>query len=136
MRYFVESVTTYSTSGKTRKGAILQAVARKFEHTIIADDDALRALVESLDRLVKAVNKSYKGRPLCLTFHRDSGHICVQPVNNFNDNLVYSIAYAPVGATYFASSMRPLIFDSVDNVDHDLAKAFMRSDSAKEGGEL
>lgn len=141
MKYFVESVTTYVTTGKTRKGAILQTVAKQFEHTIIGDDDALSALVYTLKCLVDAVNNTYKGKPLLLEFNRDAGYIDVKPVNNCNDNHVFSINYACVGATNYSLDMRALVGNTTCNLDQALSREFRRIErekyhcDIKEGGE-
>lgn len=131
MKYFVENVTTYVTTGKTRKGSILQVVARQFEHTIIGDDDALSALVYSLKCLVEAVNNTYKGKPLRLEFKRDAGYIDVKPVNNCNDNHVFSINYAPVGSTNYSLDMRSLVGNTTCNLDQALSREFRRIEKEK-----
>jgi len=51
MKYFINSVQTYSTSGKSRKGALLQSVASLFEGVIV-DDEALSTMTRVFKALV------------------------------------------------------------------------------------
>jgi len=136
MMYFIESVTTYSTSGKTRKGAILQSVAKNYEHRVLCDGNALSAMVTSLKLLVDVVNTTCKGKPLKLDHSADAGWICVKPESRFNDNHVFSIQYAPVCGHFYASNIRADIYDTLKQQDNELAKAFiMEAYKSKKGGE-
>lgn len=136
MMYFIESVTTYSTSGKTRKGAVLQAVAKNYEHKVLCDGDALSAMVFSLKLLVDVVNTTCKGKPLKLEHSADAGWICVKPESCFNDNHVFSIQYAPICGSLYASHIRAEIYDSLKQQDNEIAKAFiMEATKIKKGGE-
>ena len=133
--YFVESVTTYSTTGKTRKGAILQTVAMNYEHKVLCDETALSALIAQLEILVDTVNATFKGKLLKLDYNHDAGCICVKPENGYNDNHVFSIQYAPICGSFYASNIRGEIYDVVKENDNELAKAFMRKAYApKKGG--
>lgn len=136
MMYFIKSVTTYSTTGKSRKGAILQSVAMTYEHRVLCDENALSALVTSLTLLVNVVNATCKGKPLKLEHDQFAGWICVKPENNFNDNHVFSIHYAPVCGHFYASNVRADIYDCLKQQDNELAKAFvMEAYKSQEGGE-
>lgn len=115
MKFFIESVTTYTTSGKTRKGATLQRAAQRFEHQILGDEYALEALVGHLRVLVDTVNSSFKGQPLKLVHNADSCWISVMPENPQNDNVVFSIQYARVGLTLWPSDVRHEISDSLSD---------------------
>ena len=126
MKYFIESVTTYSTTGKTRKGAILQSVAMTYEHKMMCDGNALSAMVFSLKLLVDVVNATCKGKPLKLEHSHDAGWICVKPESGFNDNHVFSIHYAPVCGSFYASNIRADIYDCLKQQDEELAKAFVK----------
>lgn len=133
--YFIESVTTYSTSGKTRKGAILQSVAKCYEHRVLCDGNALSAMVASLSLLVDVVNATCKGKPLKLCYNADAGWICVKPESGYNDNHVFSIQYAPVCEHFYASNIRADIYDTLKQQDNELAKAFIKGAyKSKEGG--
>lgn len=134
MRYFIESVTTYSTTGKSRKGALLQAVAKKFEHDIIADDSALREFISTLRHFVTACNNSYPGAPLYLTANKASGRISVHPKATGSEATVFAIHYAPIGDTFDIFSITPALMASIRNLDSKLASAIDEL-RAQEGGE-
>ena len=138
MRYFIESVTTYSTSGKSRKGAILQTAVQRFEHTILGDDTALSAFVFQLRRLVDAVNSNYKGKTVMLRHNASSGHICATVDSSGYSTDIFSISYAPVGETIFASNVRNEITDVLYNVDRKLLAEYRKiayTDGSKGGAE-
>lgn len=115
MRYFVESVLTYNTTGKTRKGAILQKVAQQFEHQIIGDHLTLEALVADIRKLVAACEKIYKGKPLGVFFDKHNHRICVEDLNPRADinTAVFTICYAPVGLTFYSSNIHQAIYSHV-----------------------
>lgn len=135
MRFFIDNVTVYATAGKTRRGALLQAIANQFEHCILGDVATLDKLVERLEEAVRLANLGSKGKPLKLEHYRDYGHcggqICVKPVSNANDNHVFTISYKPVAQTLFASNVSMEIAGS-------LAYNSLRqlADAAGKGGEL
>ena len=134
MMYFIESVNTLSTNGKSRKGAILQAITKRFEHTILVDSLALNAFIHQLQCLVKAVNALYKGKDVFLQYSTDSGHIYANNGSNGHEAYIFSISYAPVGIDLQAHSVRNEITDALFNLDRKLLAEY-RSEAYKEGGE-
>lgn len=132
MKYFVESVLTYNTTGKSRKGALLQKTAAQFEHQIIGDHQALEALVADIRKLVAACEKLYKGKPLGVFFDKRNCRICVEDLNPRADinTAVFTICYAPVGLTLFSSNIHQAVYTSVSEfTDQKLLDAY------KKGGE-
>ena len=132
MKYFVESVLTYNTTGKSRKGALLQRVASQFEHQIIGDHQALEALIADIRKLVTACEQTYKGKPLGVFFDKRNCRICVEDLNPRADinTAVFTICYAPVGLTLFSSNVHHAIYSSVaSGADSKLLEAY------KKGGE-
>lgn len=99
MNYFVETVTVYSTSGKSRKGAAIQAAAKPFEHKeLFGGESALTVLVARLRALVRVCNANFRGAELFLSWHRDGdqGQISVHPKSTGFETPVVTISYAPV----------------------------------------
>lgn len=131
MKYFIETVQTYTVSGKTKKGRILQGVASSFEHAILADHDALISLVRDLACLVDTVNKAFKGSRLILIHSESNGYICVKPENNYNDNHVFCIYYAPVASNLETIDIMPKLEASL----WDLGAADIYSAIIEKGGE-
>ena len=132
MKYFVESVLTYNTTGKSRKGALLQRVASQFEHQIIGDHQALEALVADIRKLVDACNTIYKGAPLKVNYSKANYRICVEAAKPRADinTAVFTILFAPVGLTLFSSNVHHAIYSSVaSGADSKLLEAY------KKGGE-
>ena len=135
MRFFIDNVTVYATAGKTRRGALLQAIANQFERCILGDVAALEKLVERLEEAVRMANLGSKGKPLMLAHYRDygqcGGQICAKPVSNAKDNHVFTISYKPVAETLFSSNVSMMIAGS-------LAYKNLRqlADAAGKGGEL
>ncbi len=111
MTYFIETVTTYATSGKTRKGAIIQAAAKPFEHKLLTAGSTLDELVSRLRALVRVCNANYRGAELCLSWHRDgdSGQISVHPQQTGSEQNVVTISYAPVKDRLFELTVFPII---------------------------
>lgn len=134
MRYFIESVTTYSTTGKSRKGALLQAVAKKFEHSIISDEGALNEFIRTLRHFVTACNNSFPGAPLYLTTNKASGQISVHPKATGSEATVFAIHYAPIGSTFDLYSINCALLGSIGNLDSRIARAIDEL-RAQEGGE-
>lgn len=110
MKFFVETVTTYNSTGKTRKGALLQKVAKQFEHTVIGDHNALLALVKVFERLVAACNSTYTGKRLKISYNRYSYYLSVEPEEkNFSESVIFSMQLAPVGLTLFSSNIHSAV---------------------------
>ena len=123
MKYFITSVQTYSTSGKSRKGALLQSVASQFEGVII-DDDALLSMISIFTALVAYVNNNYKGKPLDLV--AGPGWLCVKPEYNGNDNHIFNISYVPVKATYYAYNVEQQVSETLSNIDPNIIKGYKK----------
>lgn len=134
MMYFIESVHTLSSTGKSRKGAILQAIANRFEHAVLVDETALKAFIHQLQCLVNAVNARYKGKTVFLEFCLDSGHIWAHNGSTGHESYIFSIGYAPVGIDLRAHTVRNEITDSLFNLDRELLAEY-RKEAYKEGGE-
>lgn len=133
--YFIESVNTLTTTGKSRKGAILQAVAKRFEHTILVDEHTLTAFIHQLHCLVNAVNARYSGKEVFLQYSTGAGHIYANNGSTGHEAYIFSISYAPVGIDLRAHTVRNEITDSLFNLDRELLAEY-RKDAYKEGGEL
>ena len=134
MMYFIESVNTLSTTGKSRKGALLQAVTKRFEHAVLVDETALSAFFSQLYYLVKAVNASCKGKTVFLQHSTGSGHIYANYGSTGNESYIFSISYAPVGIDLRAHTIRNEITDSLFNLDRELLAEY-RKEAYKEGGD-
>lgn len=134
MMYFIESVSTLTSTGKSRKGAILQAATKHFEHTILVDERALSAFISQLHCLVKAVNTRYKGKEVFLQYSTDSGHIYANNGSNGHEAYIFSICYAPVGLDLRAHTIRNEITDLLFNLDRELLAEY-RKEAYKEGGD-
>lgn len=126
MKYFIESVHTLNSTGKTKKGALLQVIARKFEHTVLADDDALTAMVDQLRKLVEVCNAKYHGKKLELHHNSWSCYISCSAQLNATDTAVFGIQYAPIGQTMTGSTIRASINDALSNIARPLQQLFMK----------
>ena len=127
MRYFIESVTTYSTTGKSRKGALLQSVAKKFEHSIIADEITMIEFIHTLRHFVTVCNNTFPGAPLYLTADDGSGQISVHPKATGSEATVFAIHYAPIGSTYDLFSLNCALMGSIGNIDTRIAPRHQRA---------
>lgn len=132
MKYFIESVSTLTTTGKSRKGALLQSAAKRFEHTILVDEHALTAFIHQLHCLVNAVNARYNGKEVIL--HYSSGYIHADSGSSGHEAYIFSISYAPVGIDLRAHTVRNEISDMLYNIDRKLLSEY-RKEAYKEGGE-
>ena len=126
MKYFIESVHTLNSTGKTKKGALLQVTAKKFEHTVLADDDALTALVEQLRILVEVCNAKFHGKKLELHHNAWSCYISCSAQFNATDTAVFGIQYAPIGDTMTHTSLRASINDTLANLDRSVQMLYMK----------
>lgn len=122
-RYFISSVTTYSTSGKSRKGALLQAVASGFQSVMLTDTEALDTFIGKLRDLVAACNKVYGGRPVVLTRHTDVIEAHLQ--NDAQGPSVFNIHFSTVGAEMATTEVESTIFAAVFNVDRKVSASYM-----------
>lgn len=116
MRYFIESVNTLTTTGKSRKGALLQSIVKRFEHTVLKGNDALTYFVGFLQGLVDSSNASYRGKPVTLHFNPDSCHIYANNDNNGHEAYIFSICYAPIGDELCFYDVPGAILESVENL--------------------
>lgn len=129
MKYFVESVLTYNTTGKSRKGAILQKAATQFEHQIIGDHQALEALVSDIRKLVDACDNIFKGKPLKVDYNKANYRICVESAEKRADinTAVFTILFAPVGLTLFSSNIHQALYTAVaESADQKLIEAYKK----------
>lgn len=133
MIHFIESVTTYATSGKTRKDAIIQAVASQFEHSLLADDTALESMVTQLRKLVDVCNRNFKGKHL--TLHWSPGHISVRPSQTGYEQMVVSISYAPVLDRLAYSNMHSRIAVTLLGHFPEIYEEYFKEAFKMEGGE-
>lgn len=114
MRYFIESVNTLTTTGKSRKGALLQSIVKRFEHTVLKGDDALTYFIGFLQGLVDTSNASYRGKTV--TLHTNPGHIYAKNDNNGHEAHIFSISYAPIGDEFCFYDVPSAILGSVENL--------------------
>ncbi len=140
MTYSLESVTTITSTGKSRKGAILQATVKQFEHTILVGDEAVSALICQLKALIYAVNARYPGKPVVLQHSTDSGHIYANNGYTGSEGYIFSISFAPVGDDLRYYNIRSKIAESVENIDRELLSeynkcAYKVGEIRKEGGD-
>ena len=126
MRYFVESVTVYSTTGKTRKGAMLQKAALQFEHIIIGDHVALKALIKAFRTLTAACDKVYLGAPLRVAY--SDYQLRVKPEKqSFDEKSIFIMHLAPVGLTHFSSNIHQAVYTTVkESGDKQLLESYAK----------
>lgn len=134
MMYFIESVRTLNTTGKTRKGAALQAAAQRFEHTIICDFEGLTALISELRKLVAACNEIYRGKEVFLSADIESGQIEAHNERTGSEAYIFMIGFAPVGEFLHSSHIRNAICGTLQDADRDLLCVY-RKNTCQEGGE-
>ena len=132
MRYFIESVTTYSTTGKSRKGALLQTIVTGYEHAVLADEHTLARFIRTLRLIVDACNKTFSGSTLYLSV--SDGYISVHPQSTGSEAHVVTIHYAPIGFTYETYSVAGPLVSSVENLATPVARALDEL-AEQEGGE-
>ena len=140
MRYFIESVNTLSTTGKSRKGATMQAVALRFEHITLDGSEALNVFVAYLRGLVEACNATFTGKPVMLHHNAGSHYIYAANDNNGHEAHIFSISYAPVEDEMPFYQVAEAMMQSTYNICgqafaetvQELAKSHIRE---QEGGE-
>lgn len=130
MRYFVESVSVYSTTGKTRKGAILQKAALQFEHIILGDHMALKALIKVFKKLAAACDSTYRGAQLRVDY--TDYQLSVRPEKpSFDEKVVFIMHLAPVGLTHFSSNIHQAVYTTVkESGDRQLLEAYAKGGEA------
>lgn len=116
MRYFIESVNILTTTGKSRKGALLQSIVKQFEHTVLKGDDALSFFVGHLKALVDTCNAAYRGKTVTLHFNPASCHIYAKNDNNGHEAHIFSICYAPIGKEFFFYDIPGAIIEPIENL--------------------
>lgn len=111
MKFFIESVTTYSTSGKTRKGYAIQEAIKPFEHILLLDKQAFKAFYYIIKLLVEVCNARYRGAELFTSIHKldAGGQISVHPRKTGSETAVVTISYAMVLDEYSEADVRQLL---------------------------
>lgn len=90
MMFFFDTVQTFSTSGKSNKGQMLQEMAKRFERVLVQGDDAPLKIVMALREEAQAIdNRFNRGRATFVdyTFDHscDYGQITAYPVSDSVD---------------------------------------------------
>ncbi len=90
MMYFINPVQTFSTSGKSNKGQLLQDMARRFERVLVQGEDAPVKITLALREEAKAIDERFsRGRAtmvdLVLDSFGDCGQITACPVSDTAD---------------------------------------------------
>ena len=116
MMYFIESVTTLTSTGKSRKGALLQTVVKPIEHTLLKGDAAVVILVKYLQALVDKCNSSFRGNTVYLHFNPESFHIYACGEKTGSEAYIFSISYAPVKEQFFFYDLPGAILSPIENV--------------------
>lgn len=116
MKYFIKSVSTLTSTGKSRKGATLQAIVKPFEHKVLCGDDALNCFVSYLRGLVAACNASYRGKLVTLHYNAYSRHIYATNENNGQESYIFSLDYAPVGEELCFFDIAGTMIHSAENL--------------------
>ena len=126
MMYFIETVATYTTSGKTRKGYAIQQAVKPFEHILLMDDEAFKAFYYGIQRLVEVCNTRYRGGELFVAHNRqkDCGQISVHPKATGSESAVVTVAYGIVLEEYSGASVRLLMADMVRTYSPDIYETF------------
>ena len=133
--YFVDNVTTYIAASKTKRGALLQKVAKGFEHFLLVDGLAVERLVETLRDLVEVVNANTKGRrfPLILIYDQWTNCIDVHTAGTSGDNTVFMMSLKKVADGALDSSViRSLAVRLAD--DSAIMEEMHRIATVKKGG--
>ena len=130
MNYFIETVNTYSTTGKSKKGAAIQTAVKTLEHCLLKDEDALASLTLQLKNLVDVCNDKYKGNPIKL--HITTGQFSIRPPETGNETPIATIQYAPVLAQLAADEIRSEIATALFEDYRDIASEYIKA--ARKGG--
>ena len=137
MKYIIDRVSLCSNSDTTEKEALLQSVAKHFEHYVLGGGDALLCLLKYLRGLVKLANKRYGGDEIKV--YLLDGEIFASKGDALYIH-IFTLSYAPIKYDLFGSHIRGLIKETVMAKDQELAKAFiemqLNSSHEEEGGEL
>ena len=131
MKYFIQRVTTYSSTGKTKKGAAIQTAVEPLEHCLLTDENALASLTLELKNLVDVCNLKYTGNPIKL--HITTGQFSICPPKTGSEPPVATISYAPVLAMVTADDIRVEIVNALFEDYRDIASEYM--EQAMKGGE-
>lgn len=131
MMYFIESVTTFQSSGKSKKGALLQAAVSNLEHNFFGDDDGLFALRDQLSKLVDLCNKEYKGSKMFLKWHEDACQIEVISDSTSERCPVFRICYAPMKGCIPATIVGLELADSIIDTSYSMYQKFTQTQGDK-----
>ena len=132
MKFFIETVTTYSTTGKSKKGAAIQTAVSNLEHCILTDEDALASLILQLKNLVDVCNDKYKGKTVKL--HLTTGQFSICPPKTGSETPIATIQYAPVLEQLTADQIRSEIATALFEDYRDIASEYIKA--ARKGGKV
>ncbi len=91
MMFFFDTVQTFSTTGKSAKGQVIQEIAKRFEHVLVQGDDAPLKIVMAMREQAQIIDKRFnRGRATHVDYHvdrdGDSGQISAIPVSEAVDS--------------------------------------------------
>ena len=126
MRIFVESVTTYFVTGKTRKGSAIQSAVKQFKHVLLFNEEALTALLVNIERLVDTCNKKYRGSMYSVHHYKEKtgGRISVRPKETGTETPVATLEYAYVVDVYCDNDIKRTMADMVRTFAPDIYDDF------------
>lgn len=119
MKYFIYYQSDYSPSRSSNKGRPLTAITRRFVDTLLADENALTALVEELKRQVNALNERYpRAKAYSVEWSRQNCRIYIKidkpAASAFGNEYVAILGYSVVKETVYASMVRPIATETIE----------------------
>ena len=105
--YFFDTVQTFSSSGKSAKGQVLQEMAKRFEYVLVQGDDAPVKIVTAMREAVAEIDKRFsRGHQTYIDFTEDRtgdyGQIMAVPASdvvNFEKQAYFRVYYHKVTRT-------------------------------------
>lgn len=130
--YFVKSVDTPCFEAESRKVAILQAVARDLEHTILYDGMALLSLLVRLYDLVEVVDSRFSGPEVDIHYYAETKTIQTNLILAPGENsVIFSISVVEVVATLQPNTIPDHISETLSLLDHQVFRAFCQTVGAE-----
>lgn len=107
MMFFFDTVQTFSTSGKSGKGQVLQEIAKRFEGLLVQGDDATVKIAVAMQEQARIIDSKFKRGRATFVDHvidrsNNYGQITAYPVSDavdFDKQPYFRIFYHRVART-------------------------------------
>lgn len=129
MIYFIERVDIDPNWANTHKGKIMQKAAKSFEHALIANPVAFKAMIAQLQNLGHVCDRIYRGNDLNISY--SNGIVLIAPYNAESNPVCAAMYYSVVEKRLEYFQMRDVVVKAIEDIDLDITRQFEMKGGAR-----